>query len=147
MKLKACVLCAFLLLTAAIMYGQQMSPDQRPPANDPLGENFFPPELVMQHQQAIGLSDEQKNFFKAEFRKAQTRFTELQWQLQDELEKLVAVVKQDSVDESQALAQLDKVLGAEREIKRQQFALVILIKNKLTPEQRARLMEIKNKSR
>jgi len=147
MKLKACVLCALLLLTAATMYGQQMSPDQRPPANDPLGENFFPPELVMQHQQAIGLSDEQKNFFKAEFRKAQTRFTELQWQLQDELEKLVAVVKQDSVDESQALAQLDKVLGAEREIKRQQFALVILIKNKLTPEQRARLMEIKNKSR
>jgi Spy/CpxP family protein refolding chaperone len=147
MKLKACVLCAFLLLTASTLYGQQMSPDQRPPANDPLGENFFPPELVMQHQQAIGLSDEQKNFFKAEFRKAQTRFTELQWQLQDELEKLVAVVKQDSVDESQALAQLDKVLGAEREIKRQQFALVILIKNKLTPEQRARLMEIKNKSR
>src|ERR1044071_1990642 len=100
MKLKACVLCAFLLLTAPTLYGQQMSPDQRPPANDPLGENFFPPELVMQHQQAIGLSDEQKNFFKAEFRKAQTRFTELQWQLQDELEKLVAVVKQDSVDES-----------------------------------------------
>jgi Spy/CpxP family protein refolding chaperone len=105
------------------------------------------PELVMQHQQAIGLSEEQKNYFKTELRKAQTRFTELQWQLQDELDKLVALVKQTSVDESSALAQLDKVLNAEREIKRQQLALVIQIKNKLTLQQRARLIEIKNKTR
>jgi Spy/CpxP family protein refolding chaperone len=147
MKLKTCLICLLLCLTVQGVYAQQSSGDMRPPASDPLGENFFPPELVMQHQQAIGLSEEQKNYFKTEFRKAQTRFTELQWQLQDELEKLVAVVKQDSVDESSALAQLDKVLNAEREIKRQQFALVIQIKNKLTPEQRARLMEIKSKTR
>jgi len=147
MKLKICLMCLLLCLTVQVSYAQQSSSDMRPPANDPLGENFFPPELVMQHQQAIGLSEEQKNYFKTEFRKAQTHFTELQWQLQDELEKLVAIVKQDSVEESQALAQLDKVLNTEREIKRQQFALVIQIKNKLTPEQRARLIEIKNKTR
>jgi hypothetical protein len=38
------------------------------------------------------------------------------------------------------------VLGVEREIKRLQLSLVIQIKNKLTAEQRSRLMEIKNKA-
>ncbi len=101
----------------------------------------------MQHQQAIGLTDEQKEFFKSEFRKAQTRFTEMQWQMQDEAEKMVGLVKQESTSEQQVLSQLDKVLGLEREIKRLQVSLLIQIKNKLTPEQRTRLMEIKSRSK
>jgi Spy/CpxP family protein refolding chaperone len=139
MKLKIYALC---LLLAAF---QPASARQKP--NDPIGENFFAPELVMQHQQAIGLTDEQKEFFKAEMRKAQLKFTELQWQLQDEIEKMVSVVKHDQVDEQQSLAQLDRVLAVEREIKRLQFTLVIMIKNKLTPEQRARLAELRQKSK
>jgi Spy/CpxP family protein refolding chaperone len=140
MKLKPYALCAFLLLSCQLIQAQQQP-------NDPIGESLFPPELVMQHQQAIGLSEDQKNFLKTEIRKAQARFTDLQWQLQDEAERLVLLLKQDQVDEQQTLAQLDKILSAEREIKRAQFALLIQIKNKLTPDQRAKLIEIKSKSR
>lgn len=140
MKLKLYVLCAFLLLSCQFVQAQQQP-------NDPIGETLFPPELVMQHQQAIGLSEDQKNFLKTEIRKAQARFTDLQWQLQDEAEKLASLLRQDQVDEQQTLAQLDKILSAEREIKRAQFTLLIQIKNKLTLEQRARLMEIKSKNR
>ena len=43
------------------------------------------------------------------------------------------------MNEQQALAQLDKVLDAEREIKRLHIGLAIRIKNSLTPEQRAKL--------
>jgi Spy/CpxP family protein refolding chaperone len=139
MNRKLIVLIAFLLLTVGSVHAQQ-------PASDPFGDAFFSPELVMQHQQTIGLTETQKNFFKTEFRKAQTRFTELQWQLSDESEKLVAIVKQEPLDEQAALAQLDKVLNAEREIKRLQLALVIQIRNNLTPEQRARLTELKSKA-
>ena|ERR1700754_1257872 len=139
MKRKIFALLAFLLLAAGAVGAQQ-------PATDPIGEAFFAPELVMQHQQTIGLTETQKNFFKTEFRKAQTRFTELQWQLSDEAEKLAGLVKQETLDEQAALAQLDKVLNAEREIKRTQLALVIQIRNNLTPEQRARLTELKNKA-
>jgi Spy/CpxP family protein refolding chaperone len=140
MKPKLYAMCAFLLLTCPFVQGQQQP-------NDPIGEALFPPELVMQHQQAIGLSEDQKNFLKAEIRKAQARFTDLQWQLQDEAERLASLLRQDQTDEQQTLAQLDKILGVEREIKRAQFTLLIQIKNKLTPEQRARLTEIKIKSR
>lgn len=140
MKWKLYTISICLLFICLTTYARQQP-------NDPLGDSLFPPELVMQHQQAIGLSEEQKNSLKAELRKAQMRFTELQWQLQDETEKLIALVKQERVDEQQTLAQLDKVLGAEREIKRAQFSLLIQIKNNLTPEQRSRLQEIKNKSK
>ena len=140
MKLKAYALCALLLLTGPSLWAQQ-------PPTDPIGENLFPPELLMQHQQALGLSEDQKNLIKAEIRKAQMRFTELQWQLQDEMETMASLLKQDRVDEQQVLAQLDKILNLEREIKRTHFALIIRIKNKLTPEQQARLQEIKNKLR
>jgi DNA-directed RNA polymerase specialized sigma24 family protein len=45
----------------------------------------------------------------AVIRKTQTRLTELQWDLQEEVEKLAALINQ--VDEAQTLTQLDKVLS------------------------------------
>src|ERR1700722_13051775 len=82
---------------------------QQPP-EDPLRDLLFPPEAVMQHQQALGLNDEQKNNLKVEVRQAQLKFTELQWALQDEMERLTSLLKQPKVDEKQAASQLDKVL-------------------------------------
>lgn len=117
------------------------------PADDPLRDIMFPPEAVMQHQQAIGLSDEQKNSFKAEVRQAQLKFTELQWTLQDEMERLVALLKQSRVDEKQAASQLDKVLAAERDVKRAQLMLLIQIKNNLTPAQQTQLRELIEKAK
>ncbi len=116
-------------------------------ADDPLRDLMFPPEAVMQHQQAIGLNDEQKNTFKGELRQAQLKFTELQWTMQDEMERLVSLLKQSKVDEKQAALQLDKVLGAEREIKRAQLMLLIRIKNNLTPAQQTQLRELVEKSK
>jgi hypothetical protein len=44
------------------------------------------------------------------------------------------------------MAQLDKVLNAEDEVKRTQIALMVRIKTKLTPEQQARLRHLRGKS-
>ena len=136
--------CALLLFAAGAAPAQQ--PPQ-PPQPDPIGENLFPPELVMQYQQAIGLSEEQRDLIKAEIQKAQARFTDLQWQLQSEVETMASLLKAPRADEQQTLAQLDKILGLERELKRAQFTLVVRIKNSLSPEQQARLRELKNRQR
>jgi Spy/CpxP family protein refolding chaperone len=116
-------------------------------AQDPVGENLFPPELVMAHQTAIGLDEPQKTYIRGELLKAQTRFTELQWQLQDSMEALVSLLKQTPVDESRVMTQLDKVLNSEREIKRTQISLMLRIKNKLTPDQQARLQKLRGESK
>ena len=138
MKARVLCICAIILLAPGIARAQQ-------PGEDPLGQSFFPPELVIQHQEAIGLSPEQKDAFKAEIRQAQLKFTELQWKLQDEMEKMLALVKQPHPDEQQVLAQLDKVLSAEREVKKEQITLLVRIKNKLTPEQQAKLADLRGK--
>ena len=136
------VLCiwAILLLATGPVHAQQ--PDQ-----DPIGQSFFAPELVIQHQEAIGLSAEQKDYFKTEIRQAQLKFTELQWTLQDEMERLVSLLKQSKADEKQAASQLAKVLAAEREIKLAQLMLLIRIKNNLTPAQQSQLRELVEKSK
>jgi Spy/CpxP family protein refolding chaperone len=139
MKSTAIILLTVMVACASTALAQK-------PSSDPIGDNFFPPELLMAHQQEIGLTDEQREYLKAESRKAQLRFTELQWQLMDEYEKLAALVKQDHVDEQQALALLDKILDVEREIKKAQISLVVRIKNRLTADQQAKLMEIKRAS-
>src|SRR6266849_2830553 len=135
---------AFLCICAAFLFAAGAARAQQPD-QDPIGQSFFAPELVIQHQEAIGLSPEQKDYFKTEIRAAQLKFTELQWKLQDEMEKLVTLIKQPRVDEQQVLAQLEKVLAAEREVKRQQVTLLVRIKNKLTPEQQAKLSELRTK--
>jgi Spy/CpxP family protein refolding chaperone len=128
-----CILLLFLGVAGA----QQPQPD-------PFAGNLFPPELIMQHQQAIGLSEEQRTFLKTELRNTQTRLADLQWSLQEEVEKLAAMVKRDQIDDGGALNLLDSVLAVEREIKRTHIGLLIRIKNRLTPEQKARLREIAN---
>src|SRR5215471_11690977 len=149
MKIKIISIIALLCLALASAGAQQPAPAPHPgpqPGPDPFGGSFFPPELVIQNQQAIGLTDEQKTYFRTEIRDAQLKFTDLQWKLQDEVEKMVSLVKQPHVDEQQVLAQLDKVLTAEREIKRAQVALLVHIKNKLTPDQQAKLDDIRDKA-
>ena len=81
----------------------------------------------------------------AEIQKAQSRLADLQGRLQKEVDALGVLLKKDAVDEQGALAQLDKVLNEEREIKRAHLALVLGIKNKLTTEQEFKLREIKTK--
>ena len=118
--------------------GQMRARMPHPPM-DPLGEAMFPPEMIMQHTRELNLTDDQKTFMRAEIQKVTTRFNELQWQLQDAMEALHETMKSNSVNEQQALAQLDKVLDAEREIKRLHIGMGIRIKNQLTPEQQAKL--------
>jgi len=138
--------CLAVSLAAAQQPAPAPEPHGPPHGPDPFAGSFFPPELVMQNQQAIGLSDEQKTYLRTELRDAQLKFSDLQWKLQDEVEKMVSLARQPHVDEQQALAQLDKVLTVEREIKRAQVALMVHIKNKLTSEQQARLDEIRGRS-
>ena len=145
---------AAFLLSAVLVSAQQPEPPQAPkpqsqgqppphPPMDPLGDTMFPPEMVMQHQRELALTDEQKTFMRSEINRTTTRFNELQWQLQDAMEALHETMKANSVNEQLAMSQLDKILDSEREIKRAHMELAIRIKNKLTPEQQTKLQSMR----
>jgi len=151
------IFAAAFLLSVVLTSAQQPQPPQGPtppqqgqgprPPHDPLGDAMFPPELVMQHQRELALTDEQKTFIKSEINRTTTRFNDLQWQVQDAMEVLHETMKANPVNEQLALSQLDKVLDTEREIKKLHFGLAISIKNKLTPEQQTKLQAMKHHMR
>jgi Spy/CpxP family protein refolding chaperone len=133
-----------LLALSTLMLGASTNVRaQQPGGQDPIGANLYPPDLVMQHQQEIGLTDEQRSYITGEIQQAQKRATDLQWQLQREVESMTELLRQNTVDEARTIAQLDRVLAAEREIKRIQLTLVVRIRNRLTPDQRARLTALR----
>ncbi len=99
----------------------------------------------MRNQKAIGLTGEQQKSIREEVIKTMPRFTELRWQQSAETEALIALFNQDRPDEKQVLAQLEKLLGIENEIKRLHAGLLVRIRNELTAEQQAQLRAIKNK--
>src|SRR5687768_4288848 len=115
---------------------------QEPP-RDPFADLLCPPELVMHFQDAIGLTEAQKKSVTGAVEEVGPKFSEKQQKLQEELQAMASLLKQGKVDEAKALAQLDKILDREREIKRLQWSLMIRVSNQLTTEQQAKLRELK----
>ena len=99
--------------------------------------------MIMNHARQLNLTDEQKGFMRAEVQKATATFQDLQWKLQDQAELLHETMKSTSVNEQQALAQLDRVLEIEREIKRLHIGLAVRLKNRLTPDQQEQLHKMR----
>jgi len=122
------------------------APPDRANADDPIGQRLFPPNLVLERSEEIGLQDAQRRAIREEAEKASARFTHLQLDLQEETGKLLKLLDGRTVEEARALEQADRVMGLEREIKRTHLGLLIRIKNMLTPEQQARLSEIRRAS-
>lgn len=123
--------------------GPNMPNHPHPPNPDPLAHLMFPPDMIMGHARQLNLTDEQKAFLRGEIQKATISFQELQWKLQDQMELLQETMKSTSVNEQQALTQLDKVLEVEREIKRLHIGLAVRLKNRLTPEQQEQLNKMR----
>ena len=155
--MKAMIATAFIaafLITTVVVGQQPQGPPQQPnmpggnmphhphppgPPGDPLAHLLFPPDMIMSHARQLNLTDEQKQFMRTEIQKTTAAFQDLQWKLQDQVELLHETMKSTSVNEAQALAQLDKVLEIEREIKRLHIGLAVRLKNRLTPEQQEEL--------
>jgi Spy/CpxP family protein refolding chaperone len=110
---------------------------------DILLRHGFSPELVMSHQQAIGLTDAQRSALATVITDVQRRVIADQFTTSAEVEKLQGLMDANPANETQVLEQLDRVLASEREIKREQLALMVRVKNNLTPQQQAQLDKLR----
>jgi Spy/CpxP family protein refolding chaperone len=90
----------------------------------------------------IGLTQEQRETFRAHVKKSQPKSNELSERLTHESAALSALARPERVYEAALTAQLDKVLVAERDLKHLHIGLLAWIKNFLTPEQQSKLKEI-----
>ena len=110
--------------------------------HDPMGEFMFPPEMILEHTSELNLTAEQKTAIRNEVKNTQAKFTDLQFQLQDQMQVFAAQLHQPKTDETRALAELDKALDLERQIKRLHVGMMIRIKNQLTAEQVEKLHQM-----
>jgi len=104
---------------------------------------LYPPELVMEHQNELGLSESERQALRQAVQQAQARFTDLQWRLSAETERLDTILREQVLREQEVLEQVDRVLALERDLKRTKIALLVRIRNTLTPEQQAKLNGIR----
>jgi len=116
---------------------------QAPPQDDPIGRYLFPPELIMAHAQELGLQDKDRVAIKDEVGKAQSKFFDLQWQAKEETDKMVKLLQQSPADEAKILAEADRVMALERDIKRTHLTLLVRLRNMLSPEQQAQLQRLR----
>lgn len=130
-----------LIISLIIFFNQSLAAQMSP--EDEIENNFFPPELVMRAQSRLQLKPEQKALIIKQTTTAQVQFTELEWEIQAEMEKLLHHLQQQAVDENAALKLLDTVTELEAEVKRTHFKLLIRIKNALNQRQQNVLQELK----
>lgn len=147
--MRVSILALAFVLSAAGLAAQGPPPGQRPPGPGPgpddFGRNFFPPELVMQHQSEIGLQDAQRAALTSAIQQTQGKFMDVQWKLSAEGEKMGRLLQPAQVDETQVLEEVDRILALEREMKRTQISLMVRIKNTLTAAQQSKLREIRDR--
>ena len=111
---------------------------------DPLERHLVPPEIIMQYQSLLGITSRQREEIKKQVSALQTRFTELQWDLQAQMEALSESLTHLEAQEDAVLAQLDQVLASEAQIKRTQLSMLLRIRGILTAEQLKKAREIQH---
>jgi Spy/CpxP family protein refolding chaperone len=138
------LLPALLLLCLGLAFPAGSARAQALP--EPLAEYLYPPELVRLAAPALNLTEDQKAELQSADEKVSALLAQTKQALAQETAKLVALVKAEKLDNDAIMLQADKVMRLEQESKRATLALLLKIRETLTPEQFAKLKEFKAKT-
>lgn len=119
---------------------QQANREQR---DNGFMNNLFPPDLVMRFANDINLSDKQKNDIKEAIKTTESNAIDIRWDMREEAEHLIRLSSGTSLDAGELLAQADKVMTLEKDVKLAQLGLLIEIKNILNPDQQEQLQQLR----
>ena len=115
----------------------------RTPGASDFSQHLFPPELIMQNQGRLRITEPQREAILQEIYKVQATAAQVQWRVSDESEKLNQLLERANVQESEVLAQAERMMTWEIAVKRAQLTMLIRIRNLLTAEQKAMLKDLR----
>ena len=107
-------------------------------SRDPLQDVFIPPELILQHQADLGLSDQQKQTIRSRLETLRPELEKKQQALQQQVQTLQQLLQDAKLDEPKLTAQFRALLEHENQMKQLQFNFMLVIRQTLSPEQRTR---------
>jgi Spy/CpxP family protein refolding chaperone len=137
------VLLLLVLPLARAARAEAPSPSPPRAGDDPIAARLFPPELIMVHQQDLAIDDKQRAAILREVEKTQSAVLPIQWQMQGATGELARLLDEAKLDEGKVLAQAEKVMDLERQVKRSHLALLVRLRNLLTDAQRAKLKALR----
>ena len=135
----------FLLFLLALPALAALAARAEPAGDDPIARLLYPPEALLGHAQELGLDDAQRKAVRTEVVQAQKQFLDAQLDLQEETEALARLLQERPINEAKALAAADRVMTLERTVKKTHLALLIRLKNLLTPAQLAKMADIQKR--
>jgi Spy/CpxP family protein refolding chaperone len=139
------VLSLIFLASPSLVRAQPIGePPMEGPPPGPLVflENLFPPSVIMRYQAEIGLTDAQRETITKQMEEGQKAMVALQWDMERETQKFSKLLESAHVDEAAALQEADQVMSVENKFKKAHLALLIRIKNVLTPAQQDKLRQL-----
>jgi|SRR5687768_4299468 hypothetical protein len=136
---------AFTVTKAGQSYTVTRPDTIRTPGASDFSQHLFPPELIMQNQGRLRITEAQREAILTEIYKVQATAAQVQWRVADESEKLNLLLERENAQESEVLAQADRLMNGEIAVKRAQLTMLIRVRNLLTAEQRTLLREMRRR--
>jgi len=96
---------------------------------------LFAPKIILENQDALGLSKEQFTAIKAAVVEVQAGVAEHEWDLREAYMKVMADLDEVPVNEDKVMVNVEAALLAENQVKKRQVAMLIRLRNLLTEEQ------------
>lgn len=96
---------------------------------------LFAPNIILEHQDALGLSKEQFTAIKSAVVEVQAGVAEHEWDLREAYMKVMADLDEVPVNEEQVMTNVQAALLAENQVKKMQVMMLIRLRNLLTDEQ------------
>ncbi|NOX68483.1 MAG: periplasmic heavy metal sensor [Gammaproteobacteria bacterium] len=103
---------------------------------------LFAPDIVLEHQDALGLTKAQFTAIRAAVVKVQSNVAEHEWDLRMAYRDVLRELDRSPVDSGRVLELVDTALEAENKVKKLQVAMLIELRNLLTNEQMDYLREV-----
>jgi len=120
--------CLVLLTTAANAQGIGQQ-------KDVFKGKLFAPNIILENQDALGLSKEQFTAIKTAVVAVQAGVAEHEWDLREAYMKVMADLDEVPVNEEKIMTNVQAALLAENQVKKMQVAMLIRLRNLLTDEQ------------
>ncbi len=96
---------------------------------------LFPPNVVLEYREALGLTREQYTEIRTAVVAVQAEVAEHEWDMQEAYTAVLAELDEQPLDESRVTEQVKAVLQAENRVKLAQMTMLVRIRNLLTEEQ------------
>jgi len=123
-----------LLVLAVASLGVGFAQAAEPP-KDVFKGKLFPPNVILEHQTELELSKAQFTEIRAAVVAVQAGVAEHEWDMREAYQGLMQALDKAPIDEKEVLKHANVALLAENQVKKQQMAMLVRLKNLLTAEQ------------